>query len=74
MTEQVTDEFRRWAYEGAAAFVRAKKADVVLNRKAVVPSNYSFSGGPAWPGKCAGCAYSPANGGPCARAYVEVSA
>jgi CRISPR/Cas system-associated exonuclease Cas4 (RecB family) len=71
VTEPVTDEFRRWAYEGAAAYVRAKKADEVLNRNAETPSNYSFSGGPAWAGKCAGCVYSPANGGPCVRAFNE---
>lgn len=74
VTEQVTDEFRRWAYEGAAAFVRAKKADEILNRKAEVPANYSFAGGPSWAGKCAGCAYSPANGGPCNRAFIEETA
>jgi hypothetical protein len=71
VTEPVTDELRRWAYEGAAAYVRAKKADVALNTKAAVPQNYSFPGGPAWAGKCAGCVYSPANGGPCARAFLE---
>jgi hypothetical protein len=69
--EPVTDELRRWAYEGAAAYVRAKKADEALNAKAAVPQNYSFPGGPAWAGKCAGCVYSPANGGPCARAFLE---
>jgi hypothetical protein len=69
--EPVTDELRRWAYEGAAAYVRAKKADEALNAKAATPQNYSFPGGPAWAGKCAGCVYSPANGGPCARAYNE---
>jgi CRISPR/Cas system-associated exonuclease Cas4 (RecB family) len=74
VTEPVTDELRRWAYEGAAAYVRAKKADEVLNRKAETPGNYSFSGGPAWAGKCAGCAYAPANGGPCVRAWNEVAA
>jgi hypothetical protein len=71
VTEVVTDELRRWAYEGAAAYVRAKKADVALNAKAAVPQNYSFPGGPAWAGKCAGCVYSPANGGSCARAFLE---
>jgi hypothetical protein len=71
VTEVVTDELRRWAYEGAAAYVRAKKADEALNAKAATPQNYSFPGGPAWAGKCAGCVYSPANGGPCARAFLE---
>jgi hypothetical protein len=73
VTEHVTDELRRWAYEGAAAYVRAKKADTVLNARLATPQNFSFPGGPAWAGKCAGCAYSPANGGPCARAYNEVT-
>jgi hypothetical protein len=69
--EAVTDEFRRWAYEGAAAYVRAKKADEALNAKAATPQNYSFPGGPSWAGKCATCVYAPVNGGPCARAYNE---
>lgn len=72
--EPVTDEFRRWAYETAASYVRAKRADEVLNRRAEIAGNYTFPGGPAWPGKCAGCAYSPANGGPCVRAYREDAA
>lgn len=75
VTEHVTDEFRRWAYEGAAAYVRAKRADEVLNRQNAKlgreAENYSFGGGPAWAGKCAGCVYAPVNGGPCARAFTE---
>lgn len=69
--EPVTDEFRRWAYERAAAFIRAKRADETLNRKAAVPQNFSFPGAAAFPSLCLDCPYAPANGGPCALAYRE---
>jgi hypothetical protein len=65
----VTDELRRWTRERAGAYVRAKKADEVLNRKAEVAKNYSFPGGPAFSSLCEGCQYAPANGGECAIAY-----
>lgn len=68
---EVTDEFRRWTTEKAAAYVRAKKADEVLNRKAANPGNYSMTGGPAYKGRCADCVYNPANGGPCQLAWRE---
>lgn len=61
-----TDEYRRWAYERAAAFVRAKRADALLNSRLEVPMNFSFSGGPRFDGLCNDCPYSPALGGPCA--------
>jgi len=55
----VTDELLRWTVERAAAYVRAKRADAVLNAKAETPINWSFTGGPAWAGKCADCQYAP---------------
>lgn len=61
----VTDELRRWAYENAAAYVRAKKADERLNTKAVEPGNYSMTGGPKFDALCKDCPYNPALGGPC---------
>lgn len=61
----VTDELRRWSYEKAAAFVRAKKADTLLNARAEVASNFSMTGGPRFDSLCADCPWSPALGGPC---------
>lgn len=66
---EVTPELLRWTRERAGAFVRAKKADEVLNRNQSVAKNYSFTGGPKYLSKCLDCAYAPANGGPCQIAY-----
>ena len=66
-----TDEYKRWARERAGAYIRAKKADEVLNRNAELPRNFSFPGGPAFAGLCDGCQYNPANGGTCAMALQE---
>lgn len=66
-----TDEYKRWARERAAAYIRAKKADELLNRKAELPRNFSFPGGPAFAGLCDNCQYNPANGGSCAMALQE---
>lgn len=66
-----TDELRRWAYENAAAYVRAKKADTILNAKAETPGNYSMTGGPKYASKCKTCVYSPAFDGPCLIAARE---
>jgi CRISPR/Cas system-associated exonuclease Cas4 (RecB family) len=63
-----TDELRRWTRERAGGYVRAKKADEVLNRKTPEPRNYSFPGGPKFPSLCDDCQYNPANGGPCVMA------
>lgn len=65
----VTDELRRWSRERAGSYIRAKKADEILNRKADIPRNFSFPGGPAFRSLCDGCAYNPANGGECVIAY-----
>jgi hypothetical protein len=61
----VTDELRRWSYEKAAAYIRAKKADAALNANADTALNFSMGGGPKFDGLCSDCAYSPAFGGPC---------
>ena len=61
----VTDEMRRRAYELAAAYMRAKRADEILNRKADTPQNFTFPSGPKNLGLCGTCQYNPAVGGPC---------
>lgn len=69
-----TDEYRRWAYERAAAYVRAKKADALLNARTAEPMNFAMTGGPKFDGLCSDCVYNPALGGPCAMTLVrEVS-
>lgn len=56
----VTPEWLRWTVEKAAAFVRAKRADEVLNRGATAPLNWSFTGGPKYgSASCGTCQYSP---------------
>lgn len=68
----VTDELRRWAYENAAAYVRAKKADTILNAsQPQTPGNYSMAGGPKFSSLCNDCVYAPANGGACALVRRE---
>ena len=69
----VTDELRRWAYENAAAYVRAKKADTILNAKAASPGNYTMAGGAKFASLCLDCPYNPANGGPCALVRREAA-
>lgn len=69
----VTDELRRWAYEKSAAFVRAKKADTLLNAKSESPLNYTMGGGPKFDGLCRDCPYNPALGGTCLIAMQEGS-
>lgn len=55
----VTDELRRWTVEKAASYVRAKRADEVLNRDAATPLNYSMTGGPMNRSLCGTCQYAP---------------
>lgn len=64
----VTDEMRRRTFELAAAYVRAKKADALLNRNAETPLNFTFPSGPKNLSLCSSCQYSPAFGGPCVLA------
>ena len=68
ITEPATDELLRWAHARAGSYVRAKSADATLNTSGE-PTNYSFGGGPKFPGLCGDCPYNPANGGPCQIAY-----
>lgn len=67
----VTDELRRWTYERAAAYVRAHKADALLNAKTERASNYSFPGGPKFDGLCGDCPWNPTYGGTCLIALRE---
>lgn len=69
----VTAELRRWAYEKSAAFVRARKADQLLNAKADSAVNFSMGGGPKFDGLCNDCPYNPALGGPCLIVAREAS-
>jgi hypothetical protein len=56
----VTDEWLRWTVEKAAAYVRAKRADEVLNKSAKAPINWSFTGGPKYgSSSCGSCQYQP---------------
>ncbi|HSN12249.1 MAG TPA: PD-(D/E)XK nuclease family protein [Propionibacteriaceae bacterium] len=67
---EVTDELLRWTVERAAAYVRAKRADAVLNRNAEVPVNWAMTGGPKYgPSSCATCQYADL----CSIAYRGVS-
>jgi len=70
----VTDELRRWSYEKAAAYVRAKRADTLINAKSAAPQNYSFPGSAKFPSLCADCPWNPALGGPCLVALREEEA
>jgi hypothetical protein len=65
----VTDELLRWTVEKAAAYVRAKRADELLNKNAAEPVNWTFPSGPSFPTACASCQYV----GICAIARKEVS-
>jgi hypothetical protein len=55
----VTDELRRWTVEKAASYIRAKRADEVLNRDAAEPTNYTFTAGPMNRSLCGTCQYAP---------------
>lgn len=66
-----TDEYRRWAYERAAAYVRAKAYDARLNARAEIAVNATMTGGPKFDGLCNDCAYNPANGGPCSMVLTR---
>jgi hypothetical protein len=64
----VTEDFRSWTRERVAAYVRAKRADELLNRRAEVPVNWTFPSGPKNAGLCLTCQYNPLMGGPCRMA------
>jgi len=61
----VNDELRRWAYEKAAAYVRARKADALLNANMPTALNFTMAGGPKFDGLCRDCPWNPALGGTC---------
>ena len=67
----VTDDLRAWTRERVDAYVRAKRADALLNRTATDPTNWTFPGGPRSGGLCRTCQYNPIYGGPCRIAVME---
>jgi hypothetical protein len=71
LSTPVTDEFRDWTRERVDAFVRAKRADVLLNRNAVEPVNWTFPSGPKNGGLCRTCQYNPMFGGACRMAVRD---
>jgi hypothetical protein len=73
ITTYVTDAMRDWAYERVAAYVRAGRADEVLNRNAAMPQNWTFPGGPVNARFCDGCRFNPLYGAerPCRMAVNE---
>jgi hypothetical protein len=66
----VTDDMRGWAYERVAAYIRAVRADEVLNRNQK-PQNWTFPGGVINGRFCQGCRFNPLYGGPCKMAVAE---
>ena len=69
----ITPEFLAWTRERIDAYVRARNADVLLNRNAAEPVNWTFPSGPKNGSLCNGCAYNPDNGGPCKIAIREAA-
>ena len=71
------DELRRWTRAMVSAYVRADRADDVLNRartkRGLPPENYSFPGGPVNASICLDCEFNPLFGGACqmAPAHAE---
>jgi hypothetical protein len=69
ITTYVTDDLREWAYQRAAAYIRATRADAMLN-KGREPINWTFPGGAINGRFCDGCRFNPLYGGPCRMAAV----
>lgn len=67
----VTDEFRDWTRERVDAYVRATRADALLNRAGGEPVNWTFPSGPKNGGLCRTCQYNPMFGGPCPMAVTD---
>jgi hypothetical protein len=65
LSTPVTDEFRDWTRERVDAYVRAVRADALLNRGAGDPINWTFPSGPKNGNLCRTCQYNPTLGGPC---------
>jgi len=59
MMAEVTDDLRAWTIERVSAYVRAVRADELLNRNAAEPVNWTFPAGPKNAGLCASCQYHP---------------
>lgn len=72
ITTFVTEAMRAWAYERTAAYVRAVRADAVLNRGRE-PQNWTFPGYVANSRFCDGCRFNPLYGAerPCRMAVTE---
>jgi len=64
----VTDDLREWTYRKAEGYIRAAKADEMMQVEGLDRVNYSMVGGPKFDGLCGDCPYNPALGGPCAIA------
>ena len=67
----ITPEFLAWTRERVDAYVRARNADVLLNRNAAEPVNWTFPSGPKNGSLCNGCHYNPTNGGDCRMAVTD---
>jgi hypothetical protein len=74
----VDDELRRWTREQVSSYVRADKADDLLNQarteRGMEPENYSFPGAPLNASLCLTCEHNPSLGGVCKvapRNYAE---
>jgi len=67
----LTAEMKHKAFVIARDEVRKLAIDARINEGRDEPINAIYTQGPAWPGKCADCAYSPAFGGPCEIAEEE---
>jgi hypothetical protein len=72
ITTYVTDFLRAWTYERVSAYVRAVRADELLN-KGRDPINWTFPGGPVNGRFCEGCRFNPLYPGdrPCRMAVPE---
>lgn len=68
LSTPITDEFRDWTRERVDAYVRATRADALLNRAAAEPVNWTFPSGPKNGGLCRTCQYNPLFGGGCPMA------
>ena len=67
----ITPEFLAWTRERVDAYVRARNADVLLNRNATEPVNWTFPSGPKNGSLCNTCQYNPTNGGDCRMAVTD---
>lgn len=70
---EFTDDLRLWTRERVSGYVRAKRADELLNRRAVEPVNWTMTAGPRNGGLCRTCQYNPQFNPPrpCAMAVTE---